>query len=225
MALLSYVPRLLSDPSTANSYPARHMVVALHGTASEPAAFTQLSRTLRSRGVALRAPFYGKRGTAGVQECAEEVASLIDGLCSPNHTTHPIGRIDIVGHSYGALVGLKALELVRPETAEKVHHLVGAGGAWRGTGRKAWLRPDWLVRGVLGDSFVELQRYREAPLAPPHIRVVSIVTDNDRAVPAWSSRWGEVIEVSGASHSALPKLTSEIVNALGLTEPARRTDS
>ena len=78
MALASYIPRCLPDPSTATSQP--HIVVALHGTLGEPAAFRALAEELAVQGVGLFAPFYGRRGTQLLDVCSAEIAALVMSL-------------------------------------------------------------------------------------------------------------------------------------------------
>lgn len=204
MALASYIPRCLPDPSTATSQP--HIVVALHGTLGEPAAFRALAEELAVQGVGLFAPFYGRRGTQLLDVCSAEIAALVMSL--PEDTT----RVDIVGHSYGGLVGLRALAV--PGVRERVHTLVGLGASWRGTDT-GW-RPKWLVRRVLGESFTQLDQHDTAPQIPEGVKVVSITSDADRVVPAASSRLGRVVEVHGVAHNRLPQQTGSILGALGL---------
>lgn len=204
MALLSYVPRILPSPSTANSQATGRIVVALHGTGSSPFVFRRLAYELEQHGVGLIAPGYGLRATAGIDASSKEVATFLDSLAAQH--------VDVVGHSYGALIGLRAVQL--SSIAARCGTIVGLGASWRGTNGIARLFPSRLVRAVAGDAFVELEHFREEPAAPAGTDIVSIVSDTDRIVPAWSSRWGEVIEVSGVAHAALPLRTNEILAAL-----------
>nr|WP_305083145.1 alpha/beta fold hydrolase [Corynebacterium pseudogenitalium] len=206
MALLSYVPRILPSPSTVNSQTTGRIVVALHGTGSSPFVFRRLSRALDTHGIGLIAPAYGRRATAGIDASSHEVAAFLDSLAAQ--------QIDVVGHSYGALIGLRAVQL--SSIAARCGTIVGLGASWRGTNGIARLFPPRLVRAVAGDAFVELEHFREEPVAPSNTGIVSIVSDADRIVPAWSSRWGDVIEVSGVSHAALPRRVDEIMAALGV---------
>ncbi|PAJ70064.1 MULTISPECIES: esterase/lipase family protein [Corynebacterium] len=204
MALLSHMPRILPLLSTANSQATGRIVVALHGTGSSPFVFRRLAHELEEHGVGLIAPGYGLRATAGIDASSKEVAAFLESLTAQ--------QVDIVGHSYGALIGLRAVRL--SSIAARCSTIVGLGASWRGTNGIARRFPPRLVRAVAGDSFVELEHFREEPTAPPGTDIVSIVSDTDRIVPAWSSRWGDVIEVSGVSHAALPLRTNEILEAL-----------
>ena len=206
MALLSYVPRILPSPSTANSQTTGRVVVALHGTGSSPFVFRRLAHALEKHGIGLIAPGYGHRATAGIDASSQEIAAFLDSLAAQ--------QVDVVGHSYGALIGLRAVQL--SEIAARCGTIVGLGASWRGTHGIARLFPPGLVRAVVGDAFVELEHFREEPVAPSGTEIVSIVSDADRIVPAWSSRWGDVIEVSGVSHAALALRTNEILAALGV---------
>ncbi|OIR41401.1 hypothetical protein BJP06_10015 [Corynebacterium sp. NML120713] len=150
------------------------------------------------------APGYGHRATAGIDASSQEIAAFLDSLAAQ--------QVDVVGHSYGALIGLRAVQL--SEIAARCGTIVGLGASWRGTHGIARLFPPRLVRVVAGDAFVELEHFREEPVAPSGTEIVSIVSDADRIVPAWSSRWGDVIEVPGVSHAALPLRTNEILAAL-----------
>lgn len=203
MSLAAQIPPLLPDPSTANSQP--RVVVALHGTLGPPYAFRPLARELSARGVGLLAPAYGRRGTLRLDDCAAAVARTIAGL--PDE----VERVDIVGHSYGGLVGLRALAV--PAARARVRTLVGLGACWRGT-QTGW-GPAWLVRRVLGESFVELDAFRGEPAVPAGVEVVSVVSDADRVVPEASSRLGRVVELHGVRHNALPRQTGAILAALG----------
>ncbi|MDN8576970.1 esterase/lipase family protein [Corynebacterium sanguinis] len=97
MALFSHIPRVLPDPSTATSQSSGRVVVAVHGTLSEPFVFRPLSEALGERGVDMIAPTHGARGTGAIDNSAEDVARTV--LELPDTVT----RVDIVGHSRGAL--------------------------------------------------------------------------------------------------------------------------
>ncbi len=213
MALLSRIPRILPDPSTATSQSRGRVVVALHGTLSEPSTFRPLARALSARGVDTLAPFYAGRGTALVDASAPAISRTIASLPGA------VDRVDVVGHSLGALVALRALVGDDPVSAvarQRVHTLVGVGAAWRGTDHSARCRPDWFVRRVFGDSFVDLAGYPHEPVEPEGVDVVSVVSDADTEVPAWSSTFGRVIGLHGVSHSRLPRRTDAVLAALGL---------
>lgn len=205
MSLAGLVPRVLPDPSTATSQPSGRLVLALHGTLAEPAAFRVLARDCP---VPLIAPFYGRRGTAPVDVCAAEISGLIRSL--PRQVT----RVDVVGHSFGGLVGLAALR--DPAARARVHCLVGLGAAWRGTDNGAWYRPEWLIRAIAGESIVELDQPIPEPLCYRDVPVISITSTADRVVPAWSSELGRVIRLDRVRHNELPQRTGEILGALGL---------
>lgn len=122
--------------------------------------------------------------------------------------------MDVVGHSFGGLLGLAALR--DPAARARVHCLVGLGAAWRGTDNGTWYRPEWLIRAIAGESIVELDH---AIPEPPHyddIPVTSIISTTDRVVPAWSSELGRVIRLDGVRHNELPQRTRAILDALGL---------
>lgn len=208
MALLSHLPRLFPDPSTVTSQSAGRAVVAVHGTLGEPYVFRLLGGALAQHGVDMAAPMHGRRGTDPLAASAADVAATIAAL------PPTVSRVDVVGHSSGALVALKALgdEQVR----KRVHTLVGLGGAWRGTNDRAWYRPDWLIRRVFGESYVELEDVGE-PEVPEGIEVVSIVSEADSVVPDESAgALGRVVVVSSVPHSALPGCTEEVLRAVGL---------
>ncbi|WP_165002162.1 esterase/lipase family protein [Corynebacterium qintianiae] len=207
MALFSHLPRVLPDPSTATSQSRGRVVVAVHGTLSEPFAFRPLAAALSERGVDMSAPSHGKRGTALIDASSNAIADTITSLPAA------VTRVDVVGHSSGALIALRALS--NPAVAERVHTLVGLGAAWRGTAHRAWYRPDWLVRLFLGESFAELENVGE-PVSPAGVEVVSVVSDADTVVPGWSSSLGRVVHVAGVPHRKLPGCTGEVLRVLGL---------
>lgn len=207
MALLSYLPRLLPDPSTATSQSRGRVVVAVHGTLSEPAAFRDLAEALSQRGVDTLAVPHGNRGSASLDASAADVARAVASLPDSVET------VDLVGHSSGGLVALRAAH--DPAVSRRLGRIVGLGAAWRGTDDRAWYRPDWLVRLVAGEAFVELEDVGE-PEVPAGIDVTSIVSDADTVVPEYSARLGEVVEVSGVSHAQMLGCTEEVLRALGL---------
>lgn len=208
MALLSHIPRALPDPSTATSQCAGRVVVAVHGTLAEPYVFRLLAGALAEHDVDMVAPFHGRRGTDSLGASAAEVADAIVSL--PPTVT----RVDVVGHSSGARIALQALD--NPRARQRVHTLVGLGAAWRGTKDRAWYRPDWLVRRVLGDSYIELEDVAE-PVAPEGVEVVSIASRADNVVPTSSAvALGRVVMLDAVPHSALPACTDEVLRAVGL---------
>ncbi|AWB83846.1 alpha/beta hydrolase [Corynebacterium liangguodongii] len=170
--------------------------------------FAPLGEALGSRGVDMAAVAHGARGSARIDASAAELACAIAAL--PDE----VDRVDIVGHSSGALVALRALAV--PGVRERVGTLVGLGGAWRGTDHHGFLRPEWLVRLVFGESFVDLEHVAGEPALPEGVEVVSIVSDADSVVPEWSSTLGRVVTVSGVPHALLPGCTDEVLDALGL---------
>ena len=208
MALLSHIPRIFPDPSTATSQSAGRVVIAVHGTLAEPYVFRLLAGALAEHDVDMVAPFHGHRGTDSLEVSAAEIARAIITL------PPAVSRVDVVGHSSGARIALQALE--NPRARQRVHTLVGLGAAWRGTNDRAWYRPDWLVRRVLGNSYVELEDVAE-PVAPEGVEVVSIASRADKVVSANSAvALGQVVMLDAVPHGALPGCTDQVLRAVGL---------
>lgn len=209
MSVLSRLPRLLPDPSTATSHSAGRVVVAVHGTLSEPGIFRPLARSLAAQGVALLAPAHGLRGTAALRVSAADIARAV--TCLPD----AVDRVDVVAHSAGAPAALKAL--ADPTVRERVGTLVGLGAAWRGTGPSRY--PALLVRALAGDAFTDLAGSPRDVSTPEGVEVVSVVSTADTVVPLWSARLGRVIELNGIPHNGLVRRTDTVLSALGLPQP------
>ncbi|MDY5784751.1 esterase/lipase family protein [Corynebacterium sp.] len=216
MALFPHLPRLLPDPSTATSQPSSRTVVAVHGTLGEPWTFRHLARQLEQRGIALIAPAVSGRAAGPLHDSTVQVAEVIRAACQQSQ------RVDVVGHSAGALVALRALSALNelhdasPDPLARVGTLVGVGASWRGTAHRAWYRPDGVVRRIFGEAFVELEDVAATPPEVPGVNIVSVYSTADRVVPAWSATLGETIALRGLSHRALLRRTDSILAALGL---------
>ncbi|WP_179129631.1 esterase/lipase family protein [Corynebacterium pacaense] len=205
MSWISWIPPLLENPKPQTLAGEPRIVVMLHGTGSEPGVFRHLAHALNGYGVPALALTYGRRATRDLDECLRELEQRLLPLMEGGR------RIDIVGHSLG---GLMALRLARVLPPGSITTIVGLGAAWRGT---PWTRHRLLRRHILGESFVQVQTRTPFPDdIPPDVEIVSIVSDADSVVPAWSSRLGRVIEVHGVRHNALPRRIPEILRALGL---------
>ncbi|MCK7643398.1 alpha/beta fold hydrolase [Corynebacterium sp. CCM 8835] len=189
-------------------------VVLLHGTVSSPGNFALVAARLRDEGRRVIGVEYGHRGTDRLELCLLDIVTTLERELEPGQ------RFDIVGHSLGGLMGLRLAHL--PEFAGRVRTLVGLGACFRGQ-PVAWnplVRA--LVTAVTGPSLVQLMCDAEidAPI-PDGLRVISIVSDNDRIVDPASSQVGEVRWVRGTSHALLTTHAEEVALALadGAAEP------
>lgn len=118
---------------------ARRPVVLLHGAAGSRSNFTGVVSALRDGNTHPPRPVvsisYGHHGTAPLHQNFAEVRAKLAGLIA---TT---GSIDLVGHSQGGLLALAASGT--PELREKVGHVVGIAGNFRGIPRPTRV-PLWL---------------------------------------------------------------------------------
>ncbi len=182
-------------------------VVLLHGLMGSPGNFERTVRRLLDDGVPVAAPGYGRRGTIGLDASLAEVTGGIDEIIAAS----PTGRIDVVGHSLGALMGLR-LAHTRPG---KVRTLVGVGAVFRGLPPARNRLLGWGIKVVMGVGARELMVPEPLDAVEPEgTRVVSLISAADRVVPSDSSRLGEVVEIPDVRHEHLPGRADEIVAAL-----------
>lgn len=182
-------------------------VVLLHGLMGSPGNFERTVHRFLDARVPVAAPEYGRRGTVGLDDSLAEVTRSIDEILALS----PTGRIDVVGHSLGALMGLR-LAHARPG---KVRTLVGVGAVFRGLPRARNPLLGWGIRVLMGVGARELMVPEPFDaVVPEGTRVVSIHSDADWVVPADSSRLGETVEIHGVRHEHLPGRAEEIWDAL-----------
>lgn len=177
-------------------------VVLVHGLMGSPGNFERTARALVARRIPVVAPAYGRRGTVSLDDSLTE---LIDAL-------PPAAPLDIVGHSLGALLGLR----IAHRFPGKVRTLVGLGATFRGLPTPPNQLFSLSARAFLGRGATELMRPIEAT-EPAGTRVVSIISDRDHYVPRSSSELGEIINVHGIRHEYLPGLADETIQALRWT--------
>lgn len=161
-------------------------MIFLHGMVASPGNFLAPIEALLARGVPVRAPAYGHRGTAGIEECLDELIGPLSVI------VQQCGQIDIVGHSLGGLLGLKLAHRLGDGA---VRTLVGLGTPWRGIPEPAGVpraaakimhKPlGWTV----GRSMVDLmcQELRALPPIPEGLKVVAVVSPGDTVVPPVSA--------------------------------------
>ena len=121
MALFDWIPRL--DPRKAlpsSTGTSGTPVVLLHGAYSTPKAFGALAVALNEIGRPFIAPDYAHYGTGAFVDGLRDVTAICEGFRS----------FDIVGHSFGGIVGLQLLR--QPEFVGKVSTIIGLGTPWRG---------------------------------------------------------------------------------------------
>lgn len=167
----------------------------LHGTLGSPGNFQALATQLQARGRKVIGLEYGERGTAPIDISTAEVTEFL----------RQFPTVDVIAHSQGGLMALRAAH-----AGANIRVLIGLGACWRGIPRSR-VTPalEWLA----GPAFAELAQEFPAEL-PLATHVVSIISDADTVVPAYSSSLGEVIELSGVHHAHLPNQCTEIIAAL-----------
>ena len=177
-------------------------VVLLHGLMGSPGNFERTARALVGLGAPVVAPLYGQRGTVTVEQSFEELIDVCRALPLP---------VDIVGHSLGGLLGLRLAHEC------KVRTLVGVGACFKGLPlpRRALRRAIPLVMGRGAGDLMTATPFDAA--VPEGTRVVSLISDADTIVPAWSSELGEVRRLHGVRHEHLPGQADAILDALEWT--------
>ena len=183
-------------------------VLLLHGLMGSPGNFERTARGLLDLGAPVVAPLYGLRGTVRVEDSLAELVDVAGEVLAER------GRIDVVGHSLGGLLGLRLAH----RFPGRVRTLVGVGAAFRGLP----LPPNPVVRRgvgvVMGRGAGDLLTAAPfAAVAPEGTRVVSLISDADRVVPSASSELGEVRRLRGVRHEHLPGLAGDIIDALEWT--------
>lgn len=190
---LLWLPRrgTLPKPIESEDVP----VVVLHGTLGSPGNFERLAHALAERGRRVIGFEYGDRGTADLDVSAREVTQFLA----------QFELVDVIGHSLGGLMALRAAH-----TLGNVRTLIGLGASWRGVPPTRFPQ---LLEWIAGPAFRQLQQRFEARV-PEGTTVVSIVSDSDTVVPAWSSTLGKVITVSGVHHAHIPNQVETIIAQL-----------
>jgi pimeloyl-ACP methyl ester carboxylesterase len=206
MSLLRWVPHRGTLPALPPLEPTGGTpVMLLHGLMGSPGNFERTVHGLLALGAPVVAPLYGRRGTVRIEQSFAELVDYTGGLLAGRE------RIDIVGHSLGGHLGLRLAH----EFPGRVRTLVGLGAAFRGLP----LPPNPVVRRgvgiVMGRGAGDL--LTAVPfdaVIPEGTRVVSLISDTDRIVPATSSDFGEVRRLRGTRHEHLPGLAGDIIAAL-----------
>ncbi|QGU05501.1 alpha/beta fold hydrolase [Corynebacterium comes] len=183
-------------------------VMLLHGLMGSPGNFERTARGLLDLGIPAVAPLYGLRGTVRIEQSFAELVAVTGEILVARE------RIDIVGHSLGGHLGLRLAH----EFPGRVRTLVGVGAAFRGLPpppNPAVRLGVGIVMGRGADDLMTRVPFEAA--APEGTRVVSLISDADRVVPAASSELGEVRRISGIRHEHLPGLAADIIAALEWT--------
>ncbi|MDO5670417.1 MAG: alpha/beta fold hydrolase [Corynebacterium sp.] len=177
-------------------------VLLLHGLMGSPGNFERTAAALVTAGAPVVAPLYGQRGTVTVDDSLQELIDVCRTLPTP---------FDIVGHSLGGLLGLRLAHEFEVRT------LVGVGACFRGLPlpRPALRRAIPLVMGRGAGDLMSAEPFPAK--IPEGTRVVSLISDADTIVPAWSGELGEVRHLSGVRHEHLPAQADAILDALEWT--------
>lgn len=125
MALFDWIPRF--DPRKAlpsSTGTSGTPVVLLHGAYSTPKAFGALAVALNEIGRPFIAPDYAHYGTGAFVDGLRDVTAICEGFRS----------FDIVGHSFGGIIGLQLLR--QPEFVGKVSTIMVWARRGRGCRRR-----------------------------------------------------------------------------------------
>ncbi|OZC74482.1 hypothetical protein CH282_28340 [Rhodococcus sp. 06-418-1B] len=177
-------------------------VVLVHGTYSTAyGTFASLSPALKAQGYCVFALNYGeeatsaagllqRRGVASVARSAHELSVFVDGVLERTGAE----KVDIVGHSQGALVARQYLRF--GDGAPKVGSVVSLSGSNHGTtlGSRTDLAPDPNLGSVLGQAAVDQTRgspFLEALDAggdtEPGVDYTVVASTGDTTVTPWES--------------------------------------
>ena len=189
-------------------------VVLLHGTLSSPGNFADLAAALDARGRRVIVPEYGRRGTASLRECIDEVRSILIDAQS---------QLDIIGHSYGGLVGLLAADC--PELQGRIDHIIGLFRLWwvpQGLGPRhgTYVRNNHeALIGILaleahraqalvvGEDLGTVEPWVRQYLSRRGILGTSVLWfENDHGRPLDAHRWREYCLASVTTHDLPPTL-------------------
>lgn len=207
MSLLRWVPhRGTLPPLPPLDQTEGTPVLLLHGLMGSPGNFERTARALLELGAPVVAPLYGQRGTVRLERSFAELLGFTGDILAGAE------RIDIVGHSLGGHLGLRLAH----EFPGRVRTLVGVGAAFRGLP----LPPNPVVRHgvslVMGRGAGDLlTRVPFEAIVPEGTRVVSLISEVDRVVPAYSSEIGLVRRLPATRHEHLPGMAEDIIDALG----------
>lgn len=179
-------------------------MLVLHGAAGSPGNFEGLLRLLSDRADrTVIAPAYGRRGTERLERSLAEVQASARRLVEVS----PDGRIDVVGHSLGGLLGLLLARRL------PVARLIGLGACFRGCPP----RFPRLMGSLVGPVYPQIMRPLEIP-PPPDTRIVSFVSPLDTIVPpryadlsGYPEAQVEVVAAPGVLHYQFPGATAQEV--------------
>ena len=166
MALFDWIPRF--DPRKAlpsSIGTSGTPVVLLHGAYSTPKAFGALAVALNEIGRPFIAPDYAHYGTGAFVDGLRDVTAICEGFRS----------FDIVGHSFGGIIGLQLLR--QPEFVGKVSTIIGLGTPWRGLPTKG----KHMVK-LFGQAYEDLRGPFEVDDVDPATKVYSVISTADKTV-------------------------------------------
>jgi pimeloyl-ACP methyl ester carboxylesterase len=194
-----------SDERTAREREQR-TVVLVHGYLSNRAAMFPLQAYLRMRGFAQVLTF-NYRSSHGVERGARELREFLRERVRG-------GRIDLVCHSLGGLVGRVYLQELGG--ARRVDRCITLGTPHAGTYNAYWLTSR--VGAELRPDSRVLTRLRKSRPAASRVRFTSIVAGSDNLViPRVFARHERVVHVPDLGHVAMlfsPTVLSHVVDAL-----------
>lgn len=198
------------DPAVVAGLPAldRPPVVLVHGTNGRAAAdFFTLAPFLANRGLPVFAHEWRRHRPGPGDPSATHVHAVeLAGFLAEVRAATGASAVDVVGHSWGAVITRYALRCLEPEVADGVRGVVGVAPTYAGTSlnglarfagrlpasRQAWLDakiPSW--REQLPGSAV-LRRIHRSEGHDAHVRWTTIVTPGDRAVTPYDASFDAV---------------------------------
>jgi pimeloyl-ACP methyl ester carboxylesterase len=200
---------LRPGPSYREHAASPHLTVFVHGYFATSAVFSEMSRSLAKRGVAVRQLHFTYAPAGTVDSLARQLDERI-------RAVQPEGPVRIVGHSMGGLIA----RWYRQILGRPVDRIAFLATPHYGTTRARYYRALPLARELAPDS-ATLRRLGETERALSGVRTRCIVAENDRLIaPVESGALAghEVVRVPDVGHQSMlmdARVIDQVAERLG----------